>query len=304
MGVKGYKVFNSDWTCRDKQYTCPGYFEEDCKPELCKKGMHFCKNLEDYFSYYEYTENIHVAEVMAVGEVIEEEDGIKCVTNKLVIIRELSKEEIYEKGNTGSNNKGVCNIGVVNNGFANVGKYNIGIKNNGFANRGNYNKGTRNSGNNNCGSCNNGNCNIGKDNIGHYNTGKVNNGTNNTGEFNSGEHNIGFGNEGTQNVGIGNRGENNVGFFNKGTNCVGFFCTETPPLYVFNKPVDPEYFFKNYWKYEPILSLIAKKVITFTQADVEIISTLPNFDPEIFKEITGIDYFKDLLLIKGEIKNE
>ena len=21
--VKGYKVFNSDWTCRDKQYTCP-----------------------------------------------------------------------------------------------------------------------------------------------------------------------------------------------------------------------------------------------------------------------------------------
>jgi hypothetical protein len=26
--VKGYKVFNSDWTCRDKQYTCPGTFEE------------------------------------------------------------------------------------------------------------------------------------------------------------------------------------------------------------------------------------------------------------------------------------
>ena len=22
--VRGYKVFNSDWTCRDKQYTCPG----------------------------------------------------------------------------------------------------------------------------------------------------------------------------------------------------------------------------------------------------------------------------------------
>ena len=28
MIVNGYKVFNSDWTCRDKQYTCPGKFEE------------------------------------------------------------------------------------------------------------------------------------------------------------------------------------------------------------------------------------------------------------------------------------
>lgn len=27
--VKGYKVFNPDWTCKGKQYTCPGKFEED-----------------------------------------------------------------------------------------------------------------------------------------------------------------------------------------------------------------------------------------------------------------------------------
>lgn len=26
--VKGYKVFNSDWTCRDKQYTCPGHLKK------------------------------------------------------------------------------------------------------------------------------------------------------------------------------------------------------------------------------------------------------------------------------------
>lgn len=30
--VKGYKVFNSDWTCKGKQYTCPGTFEEDVNP--------------------------------------------------------------------------------------------------------------------------------------------------------------------------------------------------------------------------------------------------------------------------------
>lgn len=26
--VHGFKVFNPDWTCRGKQYTCPGKFEE------------------------------------------------------------------------------------------------------------------------------------------------------------------------------------------------------------------------------------------------------------------------------------
>ena len=286
MGVRGYKVFNPDWTCRDKQYSCPGYFEEDCKPELCKKGMHFCKNLEDCFSYYEYTENIHVAEVEAVGEVIEEEYGSKYVTNKLIIIRELSKEEIYERGNTGSNNKGVCNIGTNNSGFKNIGKLNIGINNKGFVNRGDSNEGSQNTGSYNTGS----------NNKGDHNKGSLNFGNNNCGIGNDGEHNIGFGNEGTQNVGIGNHGTNNIGFFNKGNNCVGFFCTKTPPIYIFNKPIDPEYFFKNYWKYEPLFSLLAKKDVYLTQAEAEIISTLPNFDPEIFKEVTGIDYSIDFTL--------
>ena len=33
--IKGYKVFNSDWTCRNKQYTCPGKFEEDVELDVC-----------------------------------------------------------------------------------------------------------------------------------------------------------------------------------------------------------------------------------------------------------------------------
>lgn len=27
--VHGYKAFEKDWTCLDKQYTCPGLFEEE-----------------------------------------------------------------------------------------------------------------------------------------------------------------------------------------------------------------------------------------------------------------------------------
>lgn len=37
--VKGYKVFNPDWTCMNKQYTCPGTFEEDVNPSVCNVGF-------------------------------------------------------------------------------------------------------------------------------------------------------------------------------------------------------------------------------------------------------------------------
>ena len=45
--VKGFKVFKSDWTCRNKQYTCPGKFEEEGEIEVCGHGMHFCENAVD-----------------------------------------------------------------------------------------------------------------------------------------------------------------------------------------------------------------------------------------------------------------
>ena len=43
--VKGFKVFNSDWTCdptghNPKQYTCPGKFEEEVELDVCNHGMH------------------------------------------------------------------------------------------------------------------------------------------------------------------------------------------------------------------------------------------------------------------------
>lgn len=48
--VKGFKVFNPDWTCRGKRYTCPGTFEEGVTPDVCNVGMHFCERLVDCFS--------------------------------------------------------------------------------------------------------------------------------------------------------------------------------------------------------------------------------------------------------------
>ena len=112
--VKGFKVFNPDWTCKDKKYGCPGRFEEDVTPSICNKGMHFCKRASDCFNYYSFDPNNKVAEVIAYGEVSEE--GDKCCTDKLEIIREIPWQELLEivnmgKGCTGLWNSGDCNSG-------------------------------------------------------------------------------------------------------------------------------------------------------------------------------------------------
>lgn len=114
MSVKGYKVFNFDWTCRGKQYSCPGTFEEFVSPSVCNVGMHFCKNAADFFRYYDFDPNNHVAEVIAHGTVAEDDN--KCATNKLEIVREIPWAEVLEIVNTGKACTGRCNSGNRNSG--------------------------------------------------------------------------------------------------------------------------------------------------------------------------------------------
>ena len=113
--VKGFKVFDPDWTCRGKRYTCPGTFEEGVTPDVCNVGMHFCERLVDCFSYYSNAnENYHVAEVIAHGEISRGED--KCCTNKLEIVREIPWSEVLQLANTGKACTGICNTGDWNTG--------------------------------------------------------------------------------------------------------------------------------------------------------------------------------------------
>ena len=107
--VKGFKVFNPDWTCRNKAYTCPGKFEEDVTPSVCDEGMHFCKKAADCFNYYRFDPENKVAEVVAYGTVAE--DGDKCCTDKLEIVREIPWAELLEIVNTGKGCTGLCNSG-------------------------------------------------------------------------------------------------------------------------------------------------------------------------------------------------
>ena len=180
--IKGFKVFNPDWTCspngNTKQYTCPGKFEEDVTPIRCGQGMHFCKVAADCFNYYSFNPDNHVAEVAAYGEVVEE--GDKCATNKLEIIREIPWAELLEMVNTGKGCAGLCNSGDCNSGDCNSGNRNSGDWNSGDWNSGNRNSGNRNSGDWNSGNRNSGNRNSGNRNSGDWNNTNFSNGCFNT----------------------------------------------------------------------------------------------------------------------------
>ena len=139
MSVTGYKVFNPDWTCMGKAYTCPGTFEEDVNPTVCKIGMHFCKKAADCFNYYSFDSRNHVAEVRAYGTIIENDD--KCCTNKLEIVREIPWTELFELVNTGKNNTGLNNSGDRNSGDWNSGDWNSGNGNSGDWNSCNHSSG-------------------------------------------------------------------------------------------------------------------------------------------------------------------
>ena len=119
--IKGYKVFNPDWTCRDFQYEVGKTFEDDVTPKCCDRGFHFCTNASDCFSYYGFNPENKVAEVLALGTVDTESDDTKCCTNKIQIVREISWQELLTIVNTGKGCTGLCNTGDWNLSSFNTG---------------------------------------------------------------------------------------------------------------------------------------------------------------------------------------
>ena len=260
--IRGFKVFNPDWSCKNKQYTCPGIFEENVTPSVCDRGMHFCKKAADCFNYYSFNPENKVAEVIAYADRTVE-DGDKCATNYLEIVREISWQEVLEIVNMGKGCTGLCNSGN---------------RNSGNCNSGNCNSGNRNSGN-----CNSGNC--------------------------------------------------NSGDWNKCSFSNGCFNTVEPKIYLFNKPSDWTYrdWLSSDARY--LLNQIPGDVLEYvwfedmtdeekaahpeakvtggylkqldnsergsiwwsklSDHEKSIIKSIPNFDKEIFKEITGINVDED-----------
>ncbi|MDB3148252.1 hypothetical protein C4112_01420 [Clostridioides difficile] len=282
--IEGYKVFNPDWTCRNFKYEVGKTYEHDGDIEVCEAGFHFCQKAINCFNYYSFDNKNKVAKIEAIGLI--KTDGDKSVTNKITIVKEIKWEELLNIVNIGNNNIGYGNTGDYNTGSYNTGDYNIGSYNTGDYNIENCNTGYRNEG------C----CNEGCWNTGNYNIGNCNSGDWNIGDYNS-----------------------------------GVFCTDVPKIRMFNKETDLTYedwinsearnilkrnSYLTKWIHIDDMTEEEKennpgyeinngylKVFTFeemcknmwnnlTDEEKKIIIDIPNFDADIFKEITGIEVIK------------
>ena len=226
--------------------------------------------------------------------------------------------------NSGNRNSGNWNSGDWNSGDWNSGNRNSGDWNSGNRNSGDWNSGNRNSGNRNSGDWNSGNRNSGNRNSGNWNSGNWNSGDLNSGNWNSGDLNSGNWNSGDLNSGNRNSGNWNSGNWNSGNFNSGYFNTDEPFVRMFNKDTKlkkddihiPQFCFfdltiwvsqntatdeeKEAYKKEIntcggfIKTLDYKEAwrLAWDKASKEehlMMLALPNWDNEVFKEISGID---------------
>ena len=85
--MKGYKGFNKDMTCRNKQYAENTVFEE-AEAKICSSGMHFCENPFAVLDYYGFVGANGALNEFAEVEALDEcktDDNEKYCTKKLKI---------------------------------------------------------------------------------------------------------------------------------------------------------------------------------------------------------------------------
>ena len=131
---------------------------------------------------------------------------------------------------------------------------------------------------------------------------------------NTGKGNTGINNSGDSNSGYSNSGNSNSGNFNSGNYHTGAFCTGEAEFKLFNKPTTmtrSEFYNSNAWRvlsdFSPVKWVEDKESVTggkyvsvpYKKAFVEFwdkmpdrdkqhVKDLPNFDADVFFEITGV----------------
>lgn len=229
--------------------------------EICLRGYH----VTEYWNiWYEKGRRVFECECRGLQRELAPGINMKKVCRSLRLIKEISSEDyesVDQDFNLGPNNTAPYNIGR-----RNTSHHNAGDGNTGRCNRGSHNSGNRNCGNNNSGS----------ENIGHDNSGGDNQGSRNAGNHNDGYH--------------------NVGDWNRANFHVGHFNTEDPStMLTFNRPCRVSDW--NLARKPLFLSRLKKNSSSEDRqkeydqapyADKQLLADLPNFDPGIFREITGI----------------
>jgi hypothetical protein len=306
--MRAYKNFNKDLTCNGFQFEIGKTYVHEGAVKLCRSGFHFHKNPFDLFKYYTFDlDKTVVGEVEVGGEVIDGDD--KSVCSKITLIKLIEGDDLKKLGNLFNN---------------------TGWGNSGNRNSGDWNSGNRNSGDWNSGNSNSGDSNSGDSNSGYSNSGDRNSSNRNSGNSNSGYRNSGYRNSGNSNSGNSNSGYRNSGDWNSCNYSSGFFNSKNQgTVLVFDKPCKrgewdaadkPDFIFNINpckWIYSSDMTDAEKKdnpthkttggylkVMDYKEAwkiaydkasekDRELLKALPNFDADVFREITGIDLAED-----------
>ena len=279
------KGFDKDLKCRGYQFEIGKEYKIDLPDDyiltaedLCtNKVFHFCDGLSKVHEYYSCNiEGNRYCIIEVLGQLCEQDN--KCGSNHIKIIREIIGEELQiAKGLTNGN------TGLFNSGDLNSGDRNSGDRNSGY----------------------------------------LNSGDRNSGYLNSGDRNSGYLNSGDRNSGYRNSGDRNSGIFNKTNNSNGVFCNVEPKICIFNIQTDwtlKEFYQSKYWDAiclsdfpltewvnddKPKENGVDGKLIVNTyeeacrrwwegmsEANKKIIKEIPNFNIDVFCDITGIEKSK------------
>ena len=267
------KGFDKDLKCRGYQFEIGKEYKIDLpegyelsEKDLCSdKVFHFCDGLSKVHNYYSCKEeaNNRFCIIEVLGQLCEKED--KCGSNHIKVVREITGDELRIAKGLTNGNAGLFNSGYLNSGYLNSGDRNSGDLNSGYLNSGDLNSGYLNSG-----------------------------------DLNSGDL--------------------NSGIFNKTNNSNGVFCNQEPKICIFNIQTDwtlKEFRMSKYfdaimssdfplteWEHNPNAGEngVDGKLIVNTYEEAcrrwwngmseenkAIIKEIPNFDIDVFCDITGID---------------
>ena len=289
----GYKCTDMNGCCRGFKFEVGKTYKKDTPKEELKcctnKVFHFCRDLYAIEKESNYKlDKSRLFEIIS-GDFIRDRDNYG--TNSITILREIEGDEKLELINSGYRNSGYRNSGNCNSGYCNSGYRNSGNRNSGDWNSGYRNSGDRNSG--------------------YWNSGDCNSGYWNSGDWNSGDWNSGYWNSGNRNSGFFNSDEPCVRMFNKMTNYkvkdikIPSWCYFDLTVWVSHDTASEEERQEHKAEIEicgGFLKTINYKDawrIAWNKASIEErkeLFDLPNWDNQVFKEITGIDAENEIRL--------